>query len=488
MKCPKCGNELEEGKLLCEHCGEEVKIVPDFDIELEAQIHETLSSMAEDIAEKEQDNIRDDDDDDIKDEWKDYFPKKTSSGKKLNPLVLLVIIVVGVAFLTAVSVHTYHQTQDNSYEYQYKKAVEAAATDNYDAAISYLERALALNPDNTDARYLLAMYYDKNGQQQSAILVLQELLKLNTGREDEVYDLLLSIYEKQEEYVKMGELLKSCNISKIITKYNKYAALEPVFNKEGGEYDELISITLKGNTDGFVYYTLDGSAPTTNSMVYETPILLESGEYTIRAFFVNMYGVESNPVSMSYSINLKQPSEPIINPESGNYTSPQFIEVYHDDNTKIFYTMDGTTPTDKSTRYTEPIEMPFGVSNFAIVAVNDDGLASDVIRRTYQFQISANFSTDMALQVLVNNLWAKGKLLDVAGHVPNRLGTNSYRVQTVADLNDTLYYIVYEEYVDTMGKAHDTNNIYAIDVNTADLYTARKTGEGQYILQPFANS
>ena len=34
MKCPNCGNELEEGKLLCEHCGEEVKIVPDFDIEL----------------------------------------------------------------------------------------------------------------------------------------------------------------------------------------------------------------------------------------------------------------------------------------------------------------------------------------------------------------------------------------------------------------------------------------------------------------------
>ena len=27
MKCPNCGNELKEGNLLCEHCGEEVKIV-----------------------------------------------------------------------------------------------------------------------------------------------------------------------------------------------------------------------------------------------------------------------------------------------------------------------------------------------------------------------------------------------------------------------------------------------------------------------------
>ena len=43
MKCPKCGNELEEGKLLCEQCGEEIKIVPDFDIELQSQKDETIS-------------------------------------------------------------------------------------------------------------------------------------------------------------------------------------------------------------------------------------------------------------------------------------------------------------------------------------------------------------------------------------------------------------------------------------------------------------
>ena len=50
MKCPKCGNELEEGKLLCEQCGEEIKIVPDFDIELEAQIDETISNIVENIS------------------------------------------------------------------------------------------------------------------------------------------------------------------------------------------------------------------------------------------------------------------------------------------------------------------------------------------------------------------------------------------------------------------------------------------------------
>ena len=50
MKCPKCGNELEEGKLLCEQCGEEIKIVPDFYIELEAQMDETISNIVENIS------------------------------------------------------------------------------------------------------------------------------------------------------------------------------------------------------------------------------------------------------------------------------------------------------------------------------------------------------------------------------------------------------------------------------------------------------
>ena len=54
MKCPNCGMELEEGKLLCESCGEEVKIVPDFDIELENELKESISSMLEDIAAQEQ--------------------------------------------------------------------------------------------------------------------------------------------------------------------------------------------------------------------------------------------------------------------------------------------------------------------------------------------------------------------------------------------------------------------------------------------------
>ncbi len=489
MKCPKCGNELEEGKLLCEKCGEEIKIVPDFDIELETKLSESINSMLEEITEKEQDNNNKEiyiEEDDIKYEFRDYFPAKTITFDKKNKKVIIIVVSLVFIMLSIISIMVINHINKNSYSYQYNKAIEYASEDNYSKAIIYLERALAINSEDLNASVLLAKYYNKSNQTQSAISVLKEVLEASKDVRcrDEAYDLLLIILEEQQNYIEMGQILKECNIPRIVSKYNKYAVLEPVFNKQGGVYDEIISITLNGNTQGIVYYTLDGSSPTKNSMVYETPILLETGEYIIKAMFVNMYGAESNIVTQSFYISLSSPEEPVINYDSGVYAEPLLIEAFHDYGTKIYYTMDGSVPDKNSTRYTTPLEMPYGISNFSFVAINDKGLSSDVVNRTYQLNIQANFTTELALQVLMNTLWAEGKLKDLDGHVPNKLGVNQYSVKTIADIEDTIYYIVNEEYIDTTGKIHNTNNIYAIDVTTAELYKAYKYDEGKYNLQP----
>ena len=45
MKCPKCGYEWQEGHLYCDNCGEEFRIVPDFEPEIEEEMEETLSTL-----------------------------------------------------------------------------------------------------------------------------------------------------------------------------------------------------------------------------------------------------------------------------------------------------------------------------------------------------------------------------------------------------------------------------------------------------------
>lgn len=501
MKCPKCGNELDEGKLLCEKCGEEIKYVPDFDIELEDQLKESISTMMEELAleehvledhalegyQKNEKEIEDfEPDDDFKEDFRDYFPKKRRSFQ--NDKIIIVTVIAAVIFIiSAAGVVTFIQNMENSYEYQYEKAIECAAGNEYNEAISHLERALAIDDSQTDARVLLAQYYDKNGMRASALSVFNEILaqKKDYSGRDEVYDMLLSIYEEEEDYKKMGEILAQCDVVRIVSKYNKYAALPPKFNKNGGTYDELISVTLEGNTQGYVYYTLDGSAPTVHSLVYETPILLESGDYMIRAMFVNMYGIASTIESQSYHINLSVPKSPVISLDSGTYQEPALIEVYYSDDVKIYYTTDGSIPDKNSKRYDNPIEMPYGRSNFSFIAIDKSGLGSEVVSKSYELRVEANFDVELAIQVLVNNLVANGKLLNTQGNVPDKLGVNKYRAATIIRVGEALYYVIYEEYVDTTGRAHDTNNIYAIDANTADLFQAYKVDEGEYHLQPF---
>ncbi len=479
--------------------------MPVFDIELEDKLKESISSMMEELAQKEQEEEEEpgngspeeeelpgsdydelEADDELKDAFRDYFPAKPVRLLKnrlmLVVLIVAVIIIVGMACFVRISGQL-----ENSYQYQYEKALQCAEENDYEEAISHLERALAIDDSQADASFLLAQYYDKSGMRSSAVSVLNGILtrKADYSGRSEVYDLLLSIYEEEERYEEMGELLAECDADDIVSKYNEYAALTPQFNKEGGVYDELISITITGNTEGFVYYTLDGSSPSENSPVYETPILLESGDYIIRAMFVNMYGVASEIATQSYYISVSVPESPIVSLDSGTYNEPALIEVYHNDNTKIYYTIDGSVPDKYSERYSHPIELPYGMSNFSFIAINDDGAGSEPVSRSYRLSVEANFDAELAVQVLKNNLYAAGKLLNTDGNVPGKLGINQYRVQTAANIGETLYYVVYEEYVDITGQSHDTGNIYAIDVNTADLYKAYKIDEGEYHLTDF---
>lgn len=504
MQCPKCGKELEEGKLLCEFCGEEINIVPDFDIELENQLRESLSSMMDDITQEDADHGQETkvfysssdkkvDEQNTYHEQNEVIKNKTNQKskviRKMANIIVAMLLIGGVIgfFLNNYIQKKIEAANENSFDYQYNMALEYAINSDYYNAIEYMQKAIALDTNNCDAKFLLAKYLEKNNEELEAESILNEILKKYSdfAKIDEVYDMLLNIKKNRAEYSVMNDIIKECKVSRIVSKYNKYAALEPKFNKKGSEYDEVISVTLAGNTQGTVYYTLDGRTPTKNSLVYETPILLESGKYTLSAMFINEYGVCSDVVTEKYTINTTLPKVPVINVNSGVYNEPKLIEIYHDENTKIYYTIDGSVPNKTSIRYTSPIEMPYGISNYSFVAINESGLLSEVVNRNYRLEIEANFSTDVAIQVLVNNLWAQGKLTDIEGHVANKLGRNQYRVETLTMVEGIPYYIVYEEYVDTTGNMHDTSNIFAINSQNGDLYKAYKLDEGKYNLKQF---
>jgi len=133
-------------------------------------------------------------------------------------------------------------------------------------------------------------------------------------------------------------------------------AATPTFSVAAGTYTTTQSVTISDTTTGAViYYTLDGSTPTSTSAVYSAPISVSTTE-TLSAFALAP-GFASSPVATAlYTINLPTAATPTFSVAGGTYTAPQTVSIV--DTTSgaaIYYTVDGSTPTASSTLYSGPI-------------------------------------------------------------------------------------------------------------------------------------
>ena len=50
----------------------------------------------------------------------------------------------------------------------------------------------------------------------------------------------------------------------------------PEISPSGGNFDKPVEVVLKSEPDAKIYYTLDGTVPTTSDLLYEKPIQISS--------------------------------------------------------------------------------------------------------------------------------------------------------------------------------------------------------------------
>ncbi|NKF24511.1 chitobiase/beta-hexosaminidase C-terminal domain-containing protein [Solimonas marina] len=133
------------------------------------------------------------------------------------------------------------------------------------------------------------------------------------------------------------------------------AAATPSFDPVEGTYVGTQSVTITDSTDGAsLYYTTDGSAPTTDSTQVTGPISI-SETTTLKAIAVASGYSTSAVATASYTIE-SPAATPTFSPAAGTYTSAQSVTI--SDRTPgatIHYTVDGSTPTAASTTYSAPI-------------------------------------------------------------------------------------------------------------------------------------
>lgn len=113
----------------------------------------------------------------------------------------------------------------------------------------------------------------------------------------------------------------------------------PIINVAPGVYNDIENLSVEIKGSGTIYYTLDGSEPTKNSKVYNSPILL-SKTTVIRAASFERNKKSSNIVTASYIINenhtmpvlsLSMPPvafKAVTNAPSSNLTMKAHAELY----------------------------------------------------------------------------------------------------------------------------------------------------------------
>jgi Chitobiase/beta-hexosaminidase C-terminal domain len=162
-------------------------------------------------------------------------------------------------------------------------------------------------------------------------------------------------------------------------------AATPVISPATGTYTSTQTVTITDATAGStIYYTVDGSQPTTSSAQY-TASFPVSTTTTVKAIATAPNFSQSATASSVITINQQSPAAtPVISPATGTYTSTQTMTITDATaGSTIYYTVDGSQPTTSSPQYTAsfPVSTTTTVKTIATAAPNftQSATASSVI-------------------------------------------------------------------------------------------------------------
>ena len=455
---------MEEGHLYCDSCGEEIRIVPDFEPEIEKEMDDTLSALFSGLPSEEA--LPGGQEDETENKENIENKKKSEHNKKPGRRRLYLVCAGLLLALGLAGIGLYHTC---SVTYQVERAKKAAASEKYTQAISYLVKAHNLKEEDADILFLMADYYYIQEEYDTALQILEGMIQAD-GKYGEMavesaYEKAISIYKEEGNYQAINALLLDCGREAIVSRFQQYMAKAPEFSYVGGSYEEVLPLKLSANTGGKIYYTLDGTIPDESSRIYTAPIFLETGTYTVTAYFVNDYGIVSDMVSHTYTIDLPEPSAPEVSVYSGEYHEPKKIEVTASEDCSIYYTTDGTQPTADSFAYTGPLSMPLGTSVYKFVAISSEGISSNVTTRTYTLMLQTQITTEEAIANVKQALIEADILLDENGNMRGMGGHNVYKYNAVVRMeNSGDYYVIYEYYEDAAGIQTRTERIYGVSL------------------------
>jgi len=256
--------------------------------------------------------------------------------------------------------------------------------------------------------------------------------------------------------------------SSVVSTYNynfvNPSAALPTFSPLAGSFSSAQTVSISSTTSSStIYYTLDGSIPTSASTLYATPLSVNTTT-TIKAR-AYAAGMDSSAVAIGAFIIRVDTIHASV--PSGTYTTPQTISLNTSTSgASIYYTLNGNTPTQSDSLYT----VPFTIStNKTLKTIGfKAGIDSSVIS-TYNYIFTAPIVT---LPLVDTFAYGMNSLLTDHGYVAAaNAGINPIKVA-----NSPLVYATYPQsnkgssiLIDTTGE-DVKKNFYRI--NGGEVYAS----------------
>ena len=161
--------------------------------------------------------------------------------------------------------------------------------------------------------------------------------------------------------------------------------LTPTLSPAGGTFSGSISVTISGEEGATIYYTTDGTEPTKESALYKESIIL-SEPTSIKAIADKTGMTESQVATGTYNFYLPAPTFSVV---SGTYNTVQNVEINCTaEGAKIYYTTDGTEPTNSSTEYTTAVTID-KTKTIKAIAVKEGWGNSSIVEAEYTLKVPA---------------------------------------------------------------------------------------------------
>ena len=302
----------------------------------------------------------------------------------------------------------------------------------------------------------------------------------------------ISMKVTKDSVVDIGTVGIGCGYVLKITKLD--------ISQHGGEIGDPITVTT-ASADSVVKYTLDGSDPMTST----TAKTVEGGTITITDSAILRIAIvdgDGKGTAMSYRFNkIKYHSvDAKIDYKDGSSTvtlSPT------EAGAQIYYTLDGSTPTASSTRYTAPIQLT-ETATVKAVAINADGDVSNVkeykvsVRKAVtsvkpDVYLGRDYITAVAgwdNRIMVDESMNRTTLslggttkdngtkfqhgisTNAIGYFDYNIPENAKEFVGVAGIDDSAY--------DNVGDGYKASIIVKIYIDNTVVYTTQKLGQGDF--------